>query len=89
MHRWMILLNKSLLHMVSTLPIEHQQILISQYSEFMLYLILLSGPSGANSEYLLNLAEALREIAPESHDEHLFELEHKVKELLYHAKETQ
>ncbi|KAJ2959283.1 hypothetical protein NQZ79_g5190 [Umbelopsis isabellina] len=47
------------------------------------------GPSGANAEYLLNLAEALREIAPESHDEHLFELEHKVKEILYHAKETQ
>ncbi|CAM0136160.1 hypothetical protein VKS41_005445 [Umbelopsis sp. WA50703] len=43
------------------------------------------GPSGDNAEYLMNLAQALREIAPESHDEHLFELEHKVKEHIYHA----
>lgn len=40
------------------------------------------GPSGWNAEYLLNLAKALREIAPESRDDHVFELEHKVTNLI-------
>ncbi|KAI9287786.1 ChaC-like protein [Umbelopsis sp. AD052] len=40
------------------------------------------GPSGWNAEYLLNLAHALREIAPESRDDHVFELEHKVKAII-------
>ncbi|KAG1471592.1 hypothetical protein G6F56_002042 [Rhizopus delemar] len=40
------------------------------------------GPSGWNAEYLLNLAEALREISPGARDDHVFELESKVKELI-------
>ena len=35
-----------------------------------------SGPSGCNREYLLRLAEALREI--DAHDEHVFDLERRV-----------
>ena len=40
------------------------------------------GPSGCNTEYLLNLAQAMREIAPGVNDEHLFGLEGKVREQL-------
>lgn len=40
------------------------------------------GPSGWNAEYLLNLAEALREISPDVKDEHVFELEALVKEYI-------
>ncbi|EPQ30548.1 uncharacterized protein PFL1_02073 [Pseudozyma flocculosa PF-1] len=39
------------------------------------------GPSGRNDEYLLNLAEAIRNLAPQSVDAHLFELERLVLEL--------
>lgn len=39
------------------------------------------GPSGANTEYLYNLACAMRNIAPSIQDEHLFELEAIVKKL--------
>lgn len=49
---------------------------------------ILIGPSGWNAEYLLNLAKALREIAPESRDDHVFELEHKVTERISKAKLT-
>ncbi|KAG0228460.1 Cation transport regulator-like protein 2 [Actinomortierella wolfii] len=37
------------------------------------------GPSGANRDYLLNLAHSLRVVAPSSMDHHLFELERRVK----------
>ncbi|KAF8979279.1 hypothetical protein BGZ46_005630 [Entomortierella lignicola] len=40
------------------------------------------GPSGANRDYLLNLAHSLRVVAPTGNDRHLFELEAKVKELM-------
>ncbi|KAF5281323.1 hypothetical protein FQR65_LT02953 [Abscondita terminalis] len=36
------------------------------------------GPSGTNVEYLLNLATAMRDIAPHIDDEHLFNIESKV-----------
>ncbi len=39
------------------------------------------GPSGKNVEYLLNLAEGMRSIAPGEEDMHLFELERIVKQL--------
>lgn len=40
------------------------------------------GPSGTNIEYLCNLANAMREIAPNVNDEHLFAIEAKVLALL-------
>ncbi|KAG0090600.1 Cation transport regulator-like protein 2 [Podila epicladia] len=40
------------------------------------------GPSGANKDYLLNLAHALRIVAPLGIDRHLFELEAMVKDLM-------
>ncbi|KZV75229.1 ChaC-like protein [Peniophora sp. CONT] len=36
------------------------------------------GPSGPNKEYMLNLASAVRELAPESHDSHLAALEERI-----------
>ncbi|KAF9992868.1 Cation transport regulator-like protein 2 [Entomortierella chlamydospora] len=40
------------------------------------------GPSGANKDYLLNLAHSLRTVAPTGNDQHIYELEAKVKELM-------
>lgn len=39
------------------------------------------GPSGSNREYLYNLANSMRDIAPDVEDDHLFGLEASVKEL--------
>ncbi|CAG8437239.1 9265_t:CDS:2 [Funneliformis mosseae] len=39
-------------------------------------------PSGSNREYLLKLASALREIAPDAYDGHLFDLEERVKSMI-------
>ena len=41
-----------------------------------------SGPKGHNSEYLFRLAETVRALMPTQKDDHLFELEDRVKELL-------
>lgn len=41
-----------------------------------------SGPKGHNSEYLFRLAETVRVLMPRQKDDHLFELEDRVKELL-------
>ena len=42
------------------------------------------GPSGTNVEYVFNLAKAMRNIAPDVVDEHLFTIERKVQSLLKH-----
>lgn len=40
------------------------------------------GPSGPNREYLFNLANAMRKLFPNERDEHLFELETSVLQLV-------
>jgi cation transport protein ChaC len=39
------------------------------------------GPSGPNKEYLLKLGEALKEVAPESEDHHIYDLVRRVEEI--------
>lgn len=39
------------------------------------------GPSGTNKEYVYNLADAMRNLAPKVQDEHLFALEAAVRNL--------
>lgn len=46
------------------------------------------GLSGNNTEYVLELARTMREIAPFIHDEHLFTLEAKVKEMMMKTRES-
>ncbi|KAL1491738.1 hypothetical protein ABEB36_012289 [Hypothenemus hampei] len=43
------------------------------------------GPSGPNIDYVCNLAKIMREVVPEAKDDHLFELEEKVIQLLKHS----
>jgi cation transport protein ChaC len=40
-----------------------------------------AGPSGRNKDYIFNLAEALRQIAPEAEDQHLYSLEQELMRL--------
>lgn len=37
------------------------------------------GPSGENREYLLHLAQALEDLSPDSHDEHIADLARRVR----------
>ncbi|KAH0831440.1 hypothetical protein FOPE_00579 [Fonsecaea pedrosoi] len=39
------------------------------------------GPSGENREYLLHLEQALKELSPDSHDEHIADLARRVRAL--------
>ncbi|KDN53410.1 ChaC-domain-containing protein [Tilletiaria anomala UBC 951] len=58
----------------------------SSLDDLALRIFTCEGPSGRNDEYLLNLAKAVRNLAPDVKDSHLFRLEEKV--LLLKAKET-
>jgi len=39
------------------------------------------GPSGPNKDYMYDLAEAVRKLAPESHDSYLYDLETRLRKL--------
>lgn len=40
------------------------------------------GPSGCNVEYVMNLAQAMRQTVPRAEDKHLYGLENKLREIL-------
>uniref|UniRef100_S4RQV1 Gamma-glutamylcyclotransferase n=1 Tax=Petromyzon marinus TaxID=7757 RepID=S4RQV1_PETMA len=45
-------------------------------------ILMSSGPSGQNTEYLFELANTMRRLVPEAPDQHLYTLEEMVRELL-------
>lgn len=94
LHPWRTLPNKFIVPMVCYLskPVQREsqkqrRHTITSFSVKMLtlqfyFFFVTVGPSGANKDYLLNLAHALRIVAPAGNDQHLFELEAKVKDLM-------
>ena len=40
------------------------------------------GPSGCNVEYVMNLARTIRELMPQANDQHLFDIESRLREIL-------
>ena len=54
----------------------------ADYDEIAYQICKAEGPSGSNADYLFELAKAMKNIAPEAEDVHLYELERKVKQLI-------